>query len=427
MFNDRPDGLSPWLYVERLSLDDPPGFRTGADGSVRNLHDGAAFAPFGSNSRAGAVPAIDADFEGAIRSIADPAGYLSHGAVGLAPLSRAPIREALDQIVRIYADAGTKLSGPFGRQNSGAGMVVPADVRPRSSYGESSLPPATEPVALQSSWRSESHGNPQPRSQIFPSTQFNGHPLLERSWLGRQPMPMSATSEPGSLGTRPIAANDVQVAQAAPAPQQRRQNPSVNPRPQRSASELGLQVQATQRLNTQLARANTWEDVIRQPLPEKIESWMQKPLPDDWEGTLNKMDSQYVKWTRAAAEKYGIPPELLARLFYKESNYDRKSISGAGARGIAQLTPIAIKALGLDPSTFEYSNAEKSIDAGAALLAKYYAEFKDWGKAVAAYNMGNTAVRQWLAGDRARGPDEETQFLLRHVFRGDPHAFGRKP
>jgi soluble lytic murein transglycosylase-like protein len=118
---------------------------------------------------------------------------------------------------------------------------------------------------------------------------------------------------------------------------------------------------------------------------------------------------------------------LLARLLNKESNYDRKKVSPRGARGIAQLMPDAVKDLGFDSNTFDYFNAEKSINAGAAFLAKYYGHFRDWPKTVAAYNWGIGNLHNWLQGDTRVGPDDETQTMLKHVYRGDPHAFNKKP
>lgn len=276
--------------------------------------------------------------------------------------------------------------------------------------------------------------------QVNLPSQPDSDPLLGRTSSEAEPMslpvPVTGAGNPPAVfgagtGVGTIPANDVQIAQA-PHPQQRTTAAPPNPRRQRSqspASEQELQVKATQRVNTQLARANTWENVIRQPLPEKFEPWMQKPLPDDWEGTLTKIDPNYLKWTKAAADKYGIPPLLLARLLYKESNYDKNARSPRGARGIAQLMPDAVKAVGLDSSTFDYFDAQKSINAGAALLATYHREFKDWRKAVAAYNMGNTALRNWLAGDaNATSPgNRQTQYMLQNVFRGDPQAFEKTP
>lgn len=299
MFNVRPDALSPWLYVNQIPIDNSAGFRAASDGSVDDQQDSTAFIPFGFNPRAASAPAPGAGFEDAIRSIVDPATYLSQNAAGLAPLPRVSIQEALEQIARIYANASTG----FDRQDPGDAMAVPAGVQPHPSYAQYLLPSAPEPAA-QGLRRSDNYGSPQLWLQTNLPTQSNRELQLGRAWLrgGSLPTPAIDVSD-GSPGTWPMRANDVQVAQTSPVPQQRRQNPSVVPRLQKPASELGLQVQATQRFNTQLARASTWNDVIRQPLPEKIAPRMQKPLPDDWEGTLNKINPHYVKWTTAAAEK----------------------------------------------------------------------------------------------------------------------------
>lgn len=132
-------------------MDDPPGFRIASDGSGRDQQYGTAFVSFGPNPRAGTAPTAGTSFEDAIRSITDPVAYLSHDAAGLAPLSRAPIQEAIAQIARIYADASTKLSGVLGPQTPDASLAVPASVGPHPSYPEYLLPSATEPAAPQDS------------------------------------------------------------------------------------------------------------------------------------------------------------------------------------------------------------------------------------------------------------------------------------
>jgi soluble lytic murein transglycosylase-like protein len=438
-----------------------------ADGSVRETQ-GTGFEPFGYDPRDGAAPPAGTDFEDAIRLTS---GGL-YSPADLATLPRSPVQEALDQIARIYAGFGTKPSSLLDRQGPSTGMVAPGGGRPFSPYAvKSSLSQPAEPTvnpvrrvegdylpmaerpfgspssdlpridpqlapppAPESLRAPDDQGNPLPWLQAdFPS-QLNSEPLLGRRSVDAQPvslpMPTTGAANPATVfddgtGAGTLPANDDQIAQA-PRPRQRTQNPSANPKQQRPEpqppSEQQLQAKATK----QASRLLTWEDVIRKPLPEQLKPEMQKPLPADWEGTLNKINPNYLKWTKAAAEKRGIAPELLARLFYKESNYNGMKASSRGAKGIAQLTPIAVKALGLDSNKFDYLDAEKSIDAGAALLAMYYGEFKDWRKAVAAYNMGNTAVREWFGGNDATSPgNEQTQFLLQHVFRGDPHAFGK--
>ena len=94
-------------------------------------------------------------------------------------------------------------------------------------------------------------------------------------------------------------------------------------------------------------------------------------LPDDWEKTLDAQNPNYATWTIEAAQRNGIPPELLARLFYKESHYNPNAQSGPGYKGIAQLGPDALKSVGIK-GKFNYFDAKSSIDAGAAYLAWLY-------------------------------------------------------
>jgi soluble lytic murein transglycosylase-like protein len=474
MFNVRPDALSPWLYVEPPTADEVPGFRMPPDGPVRDAPRIASPGSFGFDPSASLSPSMGTGFLDAMRFAPGnvyPEAYLT-GPSDFAPPPRHSLQDALDQIMRIYAPFAPRYSGPFEPPGSGTNAVSPNINRLASPYEPRAWSPvpldSTPPVQSDSALKTigplgsltsglaglEAEPNPpqgqeslrvpdgqrssQPWAQVNRPADLNGEPLLNwgptagqlvslpSSTAGEFIQPVVSDGAP-SVTTSPV--EEIQVAQAQPSnpkQQHQKQRPSVNPNLHGPASELGLQVRATQRLNTQLARMDAWEKMIRQPLPETLQPWMQKPLPADWEGTLTKINPSYLKWTKAAAEKYNIPPELLARLFYRESDYIRNRVSGAGAKGIAQLMPIAVKALGLDPRTFDYFDAEKSINAGAALLAKYYDEFKDWPKAVAAYNMGNTAVNNWLAGDQPHGPNRETQDVLKYVFRGDPYAFRRK-
>ncbi|MBX9944474.1 MAG: lytic transglycosylase domain-containing protein [Reyranella sp.] len=165
-----------------------------------------------------------------------------------------------------------------------------------------------------------------------------------------------------------------------------------------------------------------WDAAVRAPyVPNRDPRRRQEPLPDNWEETLNAIDSRYADWTKEAARKRGIPPELLARLFYKESDYIKTRVSPTGAKGIAQLTPGALQALRLDPETFKYDDPQASIEAGAAYLALMYREFKNWPKAVAAYNTGATGLYKVLRGDEVLGG--EARAHLKYVFRGQPDAF----
>lgn len=467
MFNVRPDALSPWLYVEQPPESEPPGIRVAPDGSVMDAKKSAFSAPGG--------PPTGTDFEDAIRRTA---GGL-YGPADLAMLPRDPVQQALDEIATIYAGFGTKPSDLLDRQVPSADMATPVDGRlpPQSAIESSHMSPRVEqstvaspvshievgrPPMIGPSFSSPSANLRQTDPQLAPSpaperrqapddqessspwlqanlpSQLGGEPLLGRASSDVEPMSLPVrTTGAGmpsavigdGIGVGTTLADDVQIAQA-PRPQQRTPVTPPIPRQQKlepTPSEQQLQVKATQQLNTRLERANTWENLLRSPLPDNMAPTRQQPLPNDWEGALTKMNPTYLKWTKAAADKHGIPPELLARLLYKESTYDRNQVSDAGAKGIAQLMPDAVKDLGFDPKTFDYFNAEKSINAGAAHLAKAYRELKDWPKAVAAYNMGVAGLNGWLDGtSRAKRLDGQTETMLMHIFRGDPQAFNNK-
>src|SRR5262245_39915319 len=161
-------------------------------------------------------------------------------------------------------------------------------------------------------------------------------------------------------------------------------------------------------------RAPYWDYLLRQlpiiPLPAPPGRGIQEPLPYDWRAAVRKINPSYIEYTEAAARKYGIPPELLARLLYRESNYKNQGVDSNGnplprrAVGIPQMYPDALKDIGVDPATFGRAGAAAQIDAGAAYLAQQYRRFGDWPRAVAAYHFGYPRIEAWLAG---KGPTYE--------------------
>jgi soluble lytic murein transglycosylase-like protein len=147
------------------------------------------------------------------------------------------------------------------------------------------------------------------------------------------------------------------------------------------------------------------------------------------------LNRPYSKWTKEAAERYGIPPLLLARMLYKETGYNATAVNKTtGARGIAQLLPGALQSIKKDPNTFNYFDAKASIEAGAAYLAWNHNWYKDWAKSVAAYNWGIGNLDDWLSGlpmvlnrrkEWVPAPSipGETKTAISHIFRGNPGAF----
>lgn len=120
----------------------------------------------------------------------------------------------------------------------------------------------------------------------------------------------------------------------------------------------------------------------------------------------------------AAGIRYGLPPELLDRLLFKESSYNLDVITGrrrskAGALGIAQFTPATAAYLGINPL-----NPLQAIDGAARYLANLYSRFGSWPLALAAYNWGGGNVRAWQAGRKTTVPRETLQYVA--AISGEP-------
>jgi len=124
-----------------------------------------------------------------------------------------------------------------------------------------------------------------------------------------------------------------------------------------------------------------------------------------------------------ASVRFNTPPVMIKSIIRRESNYNPRAQSGAGGRGLMQLTPIAIedlgnpkkgesyphcKSLGIDPDTFydyDVFIPERNIMAGTCFFSYFYnikyinmdplARFRC---SLAAYNAGPTAVEKqgWL-------------------------------
>jgi hypothetical protein len=108
----------------------------------------------------------------------------------------------------------------------------------------------------------------------------------------------------------------------------------------------------------------------------------------------------------SAAATHGLPIEFFARLIRQESNFDPKSVSPAGAQGIAQFMPGTARWRGLsDP--FEPTEA---LYESARWLGELRDQFGNLGLAAAAYNAGPRRVRDWIAG-RGQLPRETRAYV----------------
>ena len=107
-----------------------------------------------------------------------------------------------------------------------------------------------------------------------------------------------------------------------------------------------------------------------------------------------------------ASQKNDLPSEFFTRLIWQESRFNSRSVSRAGALGIAQFMPGTARWRGLgDP--FEPIAA---LHESARWLRELRAQFGNLGLAAAAYNAGPRRVQEWLDG-RGHLPGETRAYV----------------
>jgi len=93
----------------------------------------------------------------------------------------------------------------------------------------------------------------------------------------------------------------------------------------------------------------------------------------------------------AAADKYGLPRQLVRSVMAAESAFEPRALSPKGAVGLMQLMPLTAQDLGVDPN-----DPAQNVDAGTRylrdLLVKYDGQL--W-HALAAYNAGPQALEKY--------------------------------
>lgn len=117
------------------------------------------------------------------------------------------------------------------------------------------------------------------------------------------------------------------------------------------------------------------------------------------------------------AQKYGIPPSLFLALGHQESGGNPNAVSPAGAIGWGQLMPATAASLGVNPH-----DPVQNIDGSARYLKQQYDTFGSWRLALAAYNAGPGAVKQYDGVP----PYEETRNYV-HSILANAGAFKPEP
>lgn len=122
------------------------------------------------------------------------------------------------------------------------------------------------------------------------------------------------------------------------------------------------------------------------------------------------VDAAIRKNVRRAADKYGVPENLINGVIRAESAYDAKAVSQAGAKGLMQLMPATAKELGVT----EPFDIEQNIDGGTRYLKQMLDRFDGNIKlALSAYNAGPANVEKY----NGEVPFKETRQYVKRVLK----------
>ncbi|MEL6921730.1 MAG: lytic transglycosylase domain-containing protein [Pseudomonadota bacterium] len=117
--------------------------------------------------------------------------------------------------------------------------------------------------------------------------------------------------------------------------------------------------------------------------------------------------AQICRLIASAARSNGLPPAFFARLIWKESRFDARAVSPAGAQGIAQFMPATAERRAL-ANPFD---ARQAIPKSAEFLSFLRVQYGNLGLAAAAYNAGEGRVDRWLIG-RSNLPLETENYVV---------------
>jgi len=108
----------------------------------------------------------------------------------------------------------------------------------------------------------------------------------------------------------------------------------------------------------------------------------------------------YLPMVEEAAERFGVPLEVVIGVIRTESNWNPVAVSSAGAIGLMQLMPATgrgmMESLGI-VTPYTPTEPELNITLGTHLLARLHRRWGNWPHAFAAYFAGGGNLSQALA------------------------------
>lgn len=138
-------------------------------------------------------------------------------------------------------------------------------------------------------------------------------------------------------------------------------------------------------------------------LSEAVRSDSAQSLPRSGTNAL-----EVEKIVRSTALRHGVNPELALAVARTESNLSQDALSPVGAVGVMQLMPETAQSLGVR----NIHDLRDNIDGGVRYLKQMQMAFSDDQLAVAAYNAGPGAIKQYGGVP----PYAETQNYVSNVF-----------
>lgn len=125
-----------------------------------------------------------------------------------------------------------------------------------------------------------------------------------------------------------------------------------------------------------------------------------------------------------AAQKYGIPADLIHAVIQRESSGRPAAASGTGPVGLMQVSKTLARQYGYDPK--DRLDPSKNIDMGARYIADNLKAFNgDTQKAMVGYSEGTSGAKQMFAGKREFTPqarDSMTNKLFTPFYSDDQRA-----
>ena len=111
---------------------------------------------------------------------------------------------------------------------------------------------------------------------------------------------------------------------------------------------------------------------------------------------------QYWEEVQTASEGYRFDPRIFLSLVREESNFNRKVVSWAGARGLSQLMPSTARGvagwLGMSVTQSQLNDPATNLKIGARYLESLFKRFRgNPHLSLAGYNAGEGNVDKWLA------------------------------